>query len=66
MKDNTDIIFDGNEPLIKWKSELDFAIEDIDKLNKEIGFSRGFMYGFISNLFLNILIIIICMLLWGI
>ena len=56
-----EITFDENEfPLIKLKSELDLKIDYIKKLNKEIGFGKGFIFGILgSTLFFCILIIIL-------
>ncbi len=56
-----EIIFDENNlPLIKLKSEIDLKIDYIKKLNKEIGFGKGFLLGIIcSTIFLSILFIII-------
>ena len=45
---NTEIVFDGDTPMIKLKSELDLKIDYIKKLNKEIGKTKGFLYGLVS------------------
>jgi len=61
-KQENEIVFDGNIPLIKWKSELELAMDELKTLNKEIGFFRGFMYGIMFTTIIDILIILICLL----
>ncbi len=62
MLDNptTEITFDGNDALLKIKSPLDLKIDYIKKLNKEIGKTKGFLYGIIlTSVFYTIIIIIL-------
>ncbi len=44
---NIEISFDNDTPMIKLKSELDLKIDYIKKLNKEIGRTKGFLYGLV-------------------
>lgn len=57
---NIDIVFDGNDALIVLKSDLDLKIECIEKLNKEIGFVKGFCFGIsIASIFMIIIIMMV-------
>ena len=66
-KNENEIYFDGNDPLIVWKSDLELKLDEgieemeelasgINKLDKLSWLLLGIAFGFLISLFLSILI----------
>lgn len=59
-----EIIFDNQGPLIVWKSDLELKLDQVEQLNIDINFWRGFMIGiFCSSLFIIIFMVLLLVIL---